>query len=51
MDTEEPVRPCYEWQKGDVNVRNSANYLQEELSNVGPNFVQKNQQMCRPNLR
>jgi len=25
MDTEEPVRPYYEWQKGDVNARSSAN--------------------------
>ena len=51
MDTEEPVRPYYEWQKGDVNARSSANQLKEELNNFGLNFVQLNQKMYRPNLR
>jgi hypothetical protein len=29
MDTEELVRTCYDWQKGDVSVRIAANYVVE----------------------
>ena len=46
MDAEEPVRQCYERQKGNVRAKSWAKELQMELDNVGLIFLWLNEWGC-----
>jgi hypothetical protein len=46
LETEEPIKHCYEWQKCNVGIKSWAVELKEELHNIGLAFVSKNQQEC-----
>jgi hypothetical protein len=50
LETEEPIKQCYEWQKCNMRVKSWAMELKEELYNIGLAFVWRKQQACKLRL-
>ena len=46
LETKEPIKQCYEWQKCNVGIKSWAMEVKEELHNIGLAFVWRNQQEC-----
>jgi hypothetical protein len=44
LETEEPVKQCYGWQKRKIGIQSWAMEVKEELHNIGLAFVWRNQQ-------
>jgi hypothetical protein len=46
LETEEPIKQCYEWQKCNMGVKSWAMEVKEKLHNIGLTFVWRKQQEC-----
>jgi hypothetical protein len=46
LETKEPIKQYYEWQKCNVGIKRWAMEVKEELHNIGLAFVWRNQQEC-----
>jgi hypothetical protein len=46
LETEEPIKQCYEWQKCSMRVKSWAMEVKEELHNIGLAFAWRKQQEC-----
>jgi intein-encoded DNA endonuclease-like protein len=46
MDIQDPVRQCYEWQKGNLRFESWAKEMKEELENIGLAYIRHSQQEC-----
>jgi hypothetical protein len=44
MDIRDPVRQCYEWQKGNMRFESWAKKMKEELESIGPAYIWHSQQ-------
>jgi hypothetical protein len=46
LETEEPIKQCYEWQKCNTGIKSWAMEVKEQLHNIRLAFVCRNQQEC-----